>query len=1072
MAAMQPANETPTTPATLGANTWVQLGPVAIPGGQSNGQARVNVSGRITAIQIDQEDSNVIYIGTARGGVWKTTDGGRTWHPKTDYTESLAIGALALAPSDHSTLYAGTGEGNVNYLNTNQPFSSIRESYYGSGVLVSTNFGEYWTLRGKAEFTSAAFYRIAVHPLDSKYVWAATTNGLFRTANGGNTWDAITQGLPPISDAVIAATDVVVDPATPTCVYVAFYGDGVYRSSNADDAVPGWIRLPFDTTMAGTPTRIALAISPSSPDIVYALAGISIQIQALSPGLVPDPIGDAALYVVQQRSQGLAQVQALGLGQGFDTYCLGVSVDPTTPEIVYLSGQTLLRAVIDLSSVQGWATDIGQSVHADHHALSFDPSDHMTIHAGTDGGIFKSADAGQTWADWLNSGMCITQFEFIDQHPSTDALVLGGTQDNGTEQFRNSSVFYHSDDGDGGCVAIDPQYPYNMIHTYYSASPTRSEFAGSFGSWNSVSRGLLPDPSLFYPPFALNPTNSRHIVLGTNRLYFDEAHGTRGWPSPVDLPGLGGGLVSALLYISDDVIFAGTTQGQVFRLTVLNGQWTATALRTATLPGNWIWEIATLPNDPNTVFLAMAGYKAPHVWLGKVTVDAVGNFNAAWSDISGKPGQRLPDIPVNTLVVDPKNTKTIYIGTEVGAFRTQDWTESDGGSWEPFSDGLPNTAVYDLKLHSATRLLRAATHGRGLWERQLDVVSAPDTSIYLRAHRMDTGRGQIAITSTQSPFDDSWNDVSLGDELWPWETPDLKVDVLQGGIPNYQLSFVDDVAFESALTHNSPVRGRVNRLYVQVHNRGKTIARNVTIRVYYTEAGPHLPPLSPNFWTHFPTLQPPAPGTWRSFGDAQNLDVLATEPTVVRLDRVMGDGDPDDYCFLIIADGEKIPAENRIEDVQDLIHRERRAALKNVFLSQADGSPYFNYITLNANSGKKEQIEVRSLSSPACVVGALFPKTLVASIKTEGFRPSRPPEFQWLQFRLGDDDLNIYEPSAMQIVGDLRTATIHLPPSDESFRMILALIPSVRWASGRITLLRKIDGLSIGGSTLIIRPVS
>src|SRR6202030_331361 len=102
-----------------------------------------------------------------------------------------------------------------------------------------------------------------------------------------------------------------------------------------------------------------------------------------------------------------------------------------------------LRAVIDLSSVQGWAIDIGQSVHADHHALSFDPSDHMTIYAGTDGGIFKSADAGQTWADWLNSGMCITQFEFIDQHPSTDALVLGGTQDNGTEQFRNSSVFYH-----------------------------------------------------------------------------------------------------------------------------------------------------------------------------------------------------------------------------------------------------------------------------------------------------------------------------------------------------------------------------------------------------------------------------------------------------------------------------------------------------------------------------------------------------------------------------------------------------------------------------------------------------
>jgi photosystem II stability/assembly factor-like uncharacterized protein len=1056
-AAMQPAHETPTTPATPGANTWVQLGPVAIPGGQSNGQARVRVTGRITAIQIDPTDSKVIYVGTARGGVWKSSDSGYTWQPQSDNRESLAIGALALAPSDHSVLYAGTGEGNVQNFNITEPFDSIRDSYYGAGALVSVDAGKTWTLSGQDKFVGACFYRVAVHPLDSKTAWAATSNGVFRTMNGGANWNLVA-GLPAISPTVLAATDVVIDPLTPATVYVAFNGDGVYRSTNAADPAPAWTRVPFDQGIAGAPSRIALAISPSSPDVVYALA-------------VSDPTTDAGLYATQIEDGGLVLAkQDLSLSGNFNSYYLGVNVDPATPDLVYLSGESLFRVLVSSSVV----TDIGQSIHADHHALAFDPADHMTIYAGTDGGIFKSADSGQTWADWLNAGICITQFESIDQHPHSDALLLGGTQDNGTEQFRNSSVFYHSDDGDGGCVAIDPQNPQNMIHEFYSASPTRSEFAGGFGSWNSVSAGVSSYPSLFYPPFALSAENPLRIAFGTNVVNLDAAQGTRGWPDSITLPGLDqnnpNGLVSAIAYVSDNLIFAGTNQGAVFRIAQENGVWTPDALQTKDLPANWIWEIATLPGDPNTVFLAMAGYGAPHVWRGSITIDAGGKVAAVWSDIGGKPGNRLPDTPVNCLSIDPKTPKTIYIGTENGVFRTQDWTQAAGVIWEPFSDGLPNTAVYDLKLYNPARLLRAATHGRGLWERQLDAASAPDSQIYVRADRMDTGRGPIAFEAVSAAFDDPWNDISLGDDLWPWETPDLKVDVLQGDVPSYQLSFVDDVGFETALLHNDPVRGTRSRLYVQAHNRGKALASQIPVRVYYTQAGPHIPALPADFWTRFPA--PPMSGAWKSAGDAQYVDVLPTEPAVASWTVIMRDGDPDNYCFLVIADGEKIPAENRILDAQALVRRDRRAALKNALLVQANGNPALYKLTLNSSSTRKEDIEIDSLSSPAWTVGVLFPKTQDASIKTDGFRIAQTAEFQWLPFRFGDEFLSVYEPAAMRVIADSRPATIHLPSTDETIPMCLALIPSIRWGSGRISLVRKADGVAIGGSTVIIRPVS
>src|SRR5581483_11562036 len=237
-------------------------------------------------------------------------------------------------------------------------------------------------------------------------------------------------------------------------------------------------------------------------------------------------------------------------------------------------------------------------------------------YAGSDGGIYKSSDGGASWSDTINEGICITQFEFMAQHPTSDSVVFCGTQDNGTEQFRNSPVFNHADDGDGGYTAIDSAQPKNVISTYYGPSPKRSTQGGKFGTWLSVSGGLAGG-ALFYPPLTLDDTNSNNIAFGTDRINLDAAQGTGGWPTKVTLPGIVGN-VSAIHYVNSNLIYAGTTSGQVYCLRKVGVAWTATAIHAAPLPGNWIWDVAARPDNPNVVIVVMSGFGIKHVWRGDV----------------------------------------------------------------------------------------------------------------------------------------------------------------------------------------------------------------------------------------------------------------------------------------------------------------------------------------------------------------------------------------------------------------------------------------------------------------------
>ena len=679
---------------TASTEGWAALGPSAISDADRS-------AGRVTTVAIDPTNSNTIYAGAAQGGVWKTVNGGADWTPLTDVQCSLAMGALAVDPVTPNIVYAGTGEMN---------FSS--ESYYGCGVLRSTDGGVTWTQLGGAVFdtpTGGAYIsKIVVDPAtagsaSSSTVFAATSFGLYKSVNSGGAWSRLLSA---------SVTDVLQNPSNGSvllaavgCSYTscnpASLANGVYKSVNGG-ATWSLVAGGFPSFDVG---RIQLAIAVSSPTTLYA----AVQNAYGAGG------NDGTLLGLFKSIDAGAAWTSLGHAGEFCHdqcwYDLVVSVDPTDPNVVYVGGVGLYR------STDGGATfrSIGNPIHVDQHALSFDPRNPATIFVGNDGGVYKSTDRGLSWAS-LNTNLAVTQFyPGISLSPNSSPDILGGTQDNGTLEYTGASVWSLVLGGDGGFTAIDFQTPttaYAELEWIQGYGGPRRRRGGAGGFFSPQAYGIdSNEPALFIPPLVMDPVTPQVLYFGTSRLYRTVDNADSWGAISGDLTKSGGinfqKAVSAIAVAPSDpqTIYAGTSDGNVQVTTNGGATWTAVI---SGLPNRWVTDIAVASSDPQRAYVTVSGFGTGHVFR---TV----NGGGSWQDISSN----LIDVPVNAILRLPGSDE-LYVGTDLGVFQSGD----DGLTWAPSTTGMPNVAVLDLAFQNVTQTIVAATHGRGMFAHTVAGVGA------------------------------------------------------------------------------------------------------------------------------------------------------------------------------------------------------------------------------------------------------------------------------------------------------------------------------------------------------------
>jgi photosystem II stability/assembly factor-like uncharacterized protein len=632
--------------------TWVSLGPTS-----GYYFSWGNISSRIVTAAFHPFNTDIIYIGPANGGVWKTTNGGINWTALTDDQPSLSMGCIVIDPVNPDIIYAGTGEATYSGA-----------SYYGAGLLKSTDGGNSWTHITSGLPNQTYFSRMVIRPGSSNELLAALGNsGLYRSTNSGASWSSLVSGR---------CDDVLFSQSGDTA-FIVGSGTGLRRSVDGG--------LTFQTFGTGllSGVRTHFDYCKAQPSVMYAAIHASSTVYS---------------YKSTNYGQNWSQVSTSFSGGGQAWYDLYCKVHPVNPDIAYVGIIDVFRTTNGGTSFSNITDGYGSgNVHVDQHNLFFHPNDPSTIIVLNDGGIYKSTNGGNSFIN-LNQNLTLTQFYRIAANPSNPSHILGGTQDNGTQQTYSSINWSAAFGGDGGEVAFNRINPNYIIGEAQNGNLSISSNGGSSWQWNMT--GINSSEAVAWvAPIIAHPTENGVFYCARQKVYKTTNNGLNWTAISSNVYGTNSVRELAISY-SNPLIMYASAGSKVLKSVDGGSTWT---LVSTGLPAKTVSSVQVHPSNPDLVISTHSGFGTPKVYKST-------NGGTSWTSIHGN----LPDSPVNDCVIgiDPDRPDTYFIGSDVGVFVTT----NNGANWTELSTGLPNTVILHLDYYPSTQMLRAGTHGRGVYE--------------------------------------------------------------------------------------------------------------------------------------------------------------------------------------------------------------------------------------------------------------------------------------------------------------------------------------------------------------------
>jgi len=673
-----------------------------------------NIGGRTLGLAVHPVDTSILFIGAASGGLWKSVTGGigaNAWNYVNTGYPNLAVSSIVIDSVNPNIMYIGTGENYGYQYSLNGIDVRVTRGMYGIGILKTTDGGSTWAKSLDWSYNNErGVWKVLMNPQNHNVLYAVTSEGVYKTDNAGAAWFQVLNYQ--------MAVDIEINPIDTNVVYVSIgnlsnyvpnANVGFYKTTNSGST---WVKLA-----GGLPSnwtgKSQLDIYKRNPDRIYASItddfsslGIYLSTDAgaswsLQPGTSSNYLGSQGWFT-NAFLVNAADSSKVVVG-GVDIYKSVTSGSNLLLKSYWY--KWLLGVVVPPGGPEG---SDNTYAHADHHNFISNPKDPNKVYIASDGGLFRSNDFCESFYG-CNGGYQTTQFYhgFANSYYDT-TRALGGLQDNATARYQGTNSWMKVFGGDGFWCAINSTSQ-NTAYVEYTYGQIKKSNDGAINNFSSITPPTSGNANnaCFSAPYILSHSNP-NIMFAGNKSIYKSTVGGGSWLGPYGSFG-GAKVVSMdMSFNTADTLYCGTipVQGGVDANVwhSVDGGLTWTGASSGQLPNRYPIDIFVQQNNSAVAYAVFSGFGTGHVY--KTT-----NTGVTWSNISGN----LPDVPHQSVTVDPQYPQNIYTGNDLGVFVTT----NSGINWYEYSDGMPYAMVFDLVVVYPNRHLRAVTHGHGVYERSL-----------------------------------------------------------------------------------------------------------------------------------------------------------------------------------------------------------------------------------------------------------------------------------------------------------------------------------------------------------------